>query len=173
MLKKLDLQKAKNIDKNNKVRLIRAIEIAKVIRKIPQRVKDGPLPFEVLKIGLTIPPKILKERIYNRIISRIKEGMLEEIKSLHDKGLSWKRMNELGLEYRYLSEYLKYEATQPSQKLKKIKKQEMIEKLNTKTWHYAKRQKTWFKRDKNTIWINPLKNNEKSKAFKAIEKFLK
>lgn len=171
MLKKLDEKKSKVIDKKNKVRLIRAIEIARVLGKVPQfptksflvEQNKSATNFEVLKIGLELPPETLKERIYNRIIVRIKKGMLQEIKNLHDKGISWKRMDQLGLEYRYGALFWQ----------KKLKKDETIEKLNTKTWHYAKRQKTWFKRDKNTIWINPLKNSEKSKALRDLKKFLK
>jgi len=49
----------------------------------------------------------------------------------------------------------------------------MIEKLNTEIWHYAKRQKTWFKRDKDIIWINPTKKKDKNLAFKEISKFMK
>jgi tRNA A37 N6-isopentenylltransferase MiaA len=49
----------------------------------------------------------------------------------------------------------------------------MIEQLNTAIWHFAKRQNTWFKRDKNTIWINPLKKTDQAKALGAVKKFLK
>jgi tRNA A37 N6-isopentenylltransferase MiaA len=49
----------------------------------------------------------------------------------------------------------------------------MVEKLNTAIWHYAKRQKTWFKRDPNIIWINPRKKSSKARVLKEIKKFLK
>lgn len=140
---KLDKSRAKNIDIKNKVRLIRAIEIVKVLGKVP-KIKNK-VRYDTIKIGLTLPDEILKEKIKTRLAARIKKGMLREIKKLHDEGVSWKRMNELGLEYRYGALYLQG----------KITKQEMIEKLNTEIWHYAKRQKTWFKRDKNTIWVDP------------------
>ncbi len=146
MLKKLDKSRAKSIDKNNKVRLIRAIEIAKALGKVP-KVKSQS-KYKVTKIGLTLPDEILKEKIKARLLARIKRGMLREIKKLHDSGVSWKRMEMLGLEYRYGAVYLQG----------KITKQEMIEKLNTEIWHYAKRQKTWFKRDKNITWLDPRKN---------------
>ncbi len=71
--------------------------------------------------------------------------MIREAEGLHRKGLSWKRMNALGLEYRYLSLHLQG----------KISKQEMIEKLKIEIWHYAKRQMTWFKRDTRIKWILP------------------
>ena len=150
MLKKLDPARAKNIDSKNPVRLIRAIEIAKALGKVPPRQDLG--RYEVLKIGLTLPDEILKKRIYTRLLARLKKGMLKEIENLHKSGVSWKRMNELGLEYRYGALYLQG----------KITKKEMIEKLNIESWHYAKRQKTWFKRDKDIIWIDPRKANQKS-----------
>ncbi len=161
LLRKLDPGRAKVIDINNKVRLIRAIEIANALGKVP-KIK-GKQKYDVLKIGLALPDEVLKEKIRTRLTARIKKGMLKEIKSLHDKGVSWRRMQELGLEYRYGALYLQ----------KKISKQEMIEKLNTEIWHYAKRQKTWFKRDQETAWIDPRKESERRKVTKKISEFLK
>ena len=182
ILKKIDPERIKTIDKNNPVRLIRAIEIAEALGKVPV-VRQGlttelrtspPTPspykgegqdskYDVLKIGLTLPDEILKEKIYNRILARIKKGMLKEIQNLHDNGLSWKRMEALGLEYRYGALFLQG----------KTSKQEMIEKLNTESWHYAKRQKTWFKRDTATLWIDPREIHEQAKALKAVRDFLR
>ncbi len=166
MLKKLDKERALNIDKNNKVRLIRAIEIVQALGKVPP-VKDGSLKIlpepSFLKIGLTLPPEILKERIKNRLLARLKKGMINEIDNLHKNGLSWKRMEALGLEYRYGALYIQ----------KKISKDEMIQKINTESWHYAKRQKTWWKRDQNIIWIDPNKEEDKNLALSEIKKFLK
>ena len=165
MLKKLDSDRAQNIDPKNKVRLIRAIEIVKVLGKVPSlspRQGLGENKFKVLKIGLTLPLEILKERIKTRLLARIKKGMIKEVENLHKNGVSWKRMNALGLEYRYVSLSLQ----------NKLSKDEMIEKLNTEIWHFAKRQKTWFKRDKNIIWIDSRKKADKDKAMKEIKKFL-
>jgi len=179
-LEKLDPERSKTIDKNNKVRLIRAIEIAKTLGKTPlfntklDATNSAPAEFvasnklsefnfEVLKIGLTLPPELLKERIKTRLLFRIKKGMFKEIADLHKDGVSWKRMNSLGLEYRYISLYLQ----------NKITKEEMIEKLSTEIWHFAKRQKTWFKRDLSTIWIDPRKSSEKINIFRKINGFLK
>lgn len=163
ILLKLDTDRAKDIDKNNPVRLIRAIEIAKALGSVPPlSPKQGlGLKYDVLKIGLTLPDEILKERILARLKIRIKKGMLKEIENLHKNGLSWKRMNDLGLEYRYGAMYLQG----------KLTKDEMIEQLNSQIWHYAKRQKTWFKRDKNTIWIDP--RESRTKITKKVKEFLK
>ncbi len=166
ILKKLDKERALNIDNNNKVRLIRAIEIAKALGQVPHLEtfhRSDLWKYKVLKIGLTLPPEILKERIKNRLLARLKKGMLKEIENLHKNGLSWKRMEALGLEYRYGALYLQG----------KISKEELIEKIKTETWHYAKRQKTWFKRDPNIVWIDPTKNKDKNLALKTTKEFLK
>lgn len=156
-LEKLDPERAQSIDRNNRVRLIRAIEIVKSIGKVPKIRKSS--PYDVLQIGLEWPDNILKKRIKDRLLKRIKSGMIKEVKDLHKNGLSWKRMEQLGLEYRYVSLFLQ----------NKISKEEMIEKLNTEIWHYAKRQKTWFKKDKRIKWFSP---KEVRKIEKEIKGFL-
>ena len=144
MLKKIDSTRVKTIDKNNKIKIIRAIEIAKTLGKVPKITEVKP-QYKFIKIGLYVPSEILKQRINDRLLKRIKIGMLNEAKKLHKKGLSWKRMRELGLEYRYMALYLQG----------KITKAEMVEKLNSEIYHYAKRQLTWFKRDKEIKWLAP------------------
>ncbi|HRH30825.1 MAG TPA: tRNA (adenosine(37)-N6)-dimethylallyltransferase MiaA [Candidatus Paceibacterota bacterium] len=141
ILKKLDPRRAKEIDAKNPVRLIRAIEIAKTLGKVP-KLKTNP-KYNTITIGLDFPDYELKERIEKRLISRFKNGMLDEAKKLHSQGLSFKRMEQLGLEYRYMAKFLQG----------KITEKEMVEKLNLEIWKYAKRQRTWFKRDKNIIWV--------------------
>ncbi|MDD3662380.1 MAG: tRNA (adenosine(37)-N6)-dimethylallyltransferase MiaA [Candidatus Pacebacteria bacterium] len=163
ILKKIDSTRAKNIDSKNKVRLVRSIEIAKALGKVPPISNVGRWTSDSFKIGLTLPPDVLKERIKTRLLSRIKKGMIKEVENLHKSGISWKRLKELGLEYRYVSMYLEGILT----------KDEMIEKLNSEIWKYAKRQKTWFKRDKSIIWIDPRKKTDQSKALKQVKKFLK
>ena len=98
--------------------------------------------YEVYKIGIKVEESELKKRINKRLDKRLKEGMIEEGMILHAKGLSYKRMRELGLEYRRLADFLE----------KKITKAEMILLLQKEIWQYAKRQMTWFKKDKEIIW---------------------
>lgn len=162
MLQKLDPERARVIDPKNPVRLIRAIEIATALGKVPisPRAALGEIgEFEFLQIGLNLPNEKLKERILARLLSRIKAGMLQEAKKLHENGVSWKRMFEFGLEYRYESLLLQ----------NKITKQEFVEKLNTEIWHFAKRQMTWFKRDKNIKWFEPKQVRE---IERIVGKFL-
>jgi len=86
------------------------------------------------------------------------EGMIGEIKKLHAQKISWRRMESFGLEYRFISRYLRG----------KYKNQEMINLLKTAIHQFAKRQMTWFKRDTKIHWIK-----NKSQAEKLIKKFLK
>lgn len=152
ILKDLDIDRYKSIDLNNKVRLIRAIEIAKVLGKVPV-LNHTQSPYLFLKIGLKLSDIELKNKINKRLKSRIRQGMIQEAENLHKKGLSFERMKELGLEYRYLANFLEGNTT----------KKEMLEKLEVEIWRYAKRQMTWFKRDKSIKWFNPkeVKNIEK------------
>ncbi len=156
-LQKLDPRRAKEIDSKNKVRLVRAIEIAKTLGKVP-KVKSNPL-YKTLYIGTLVEPEVLKKRIDKRLAKRIKTGMINEAKRLHAAGLSWKRMHALGLEYRYLSLYM--------QNL--ITKKELTEKLNFEIWHYARRQMTWFQRNKKIVWVDP---KELTKIEKEVKNYL-
>jgi len=157
-LKNLDPNRAKNIDKNNRRRLIRALEIVMVSKKpVPPIQKQR--NYEVLKIGLKKEPKELKKLIEKRLLQRLKQGMIEEVRKLHKKGVGWQQLFNFGLEYRWISLYLR----------KKITKEEMIEKLKKEIRRYAKRQMTWFKRDKEIHWVSNQRQAEKlvNKNFKA------
>ncbi len=159
ILKKLSPNRAKNIDKNNKVRLIRAIEIAKTIGEVPQIV-EKPNKYDFIFIGLDTDNDVLKERIEKRLLKRIKLGMIEEIAKLHKLGVSWKRLESFGLEYRQTALYLQGEIT----------KEEMVEKLKSEIWHFVKRQRTWFKRNKKINWFEP---KQLSRIVKAVNNFIK
>lgn len=164
MLRKLDPARTKTVDQKNPRRIIRAIEIATALGNVPSLRSDLSSgskvgPWDPLFIGLTLPSEELKNKIATRLFARIREGMLIEAKRLHAKGLSWKLMEELGLEYRYLSKHLKNQ----------ISKSKMVEKLQTEIWRYAKRQMTWFKRDKRIKWFQP---NQTKKIKFLVKDFL-
>ncbi|MEK7558266.1 MAG: tRNA (adenosine(37)-N6)-dimethylallyltransferase MiaA [Patescibacteria group bacterium] len=163
ILKKLDLRRAREIDKNNPRRLIRAIEIATSLGKIPHLAVSPPSG-DILQIGLKLTDAELKKKITIRLFARISRGMINEARNLlHRHIISFVRMRELGLEYKYLAKYLKGE----------LGKKEMIEQLETAIWHYAKRQKTWFKRDKRIRWFDVSKKDARQKIEKEVIKFLK
>ncbi len=154
-LKELDPKRAKNIDKNNKRRLIRAIEIVlKTEKPVPEFKKKS--KYNCLIIGTKIKKQALEQRIKKRLKNRLKQGMIEEVKNLHKKGVSFQRLEDFGLEYRYIAYYLQ----------DKIKKEEAIEKLQKEIEKYAKRQMTWFKRDKRINWV------KEEKVFKLVKQFL-
>ena len=141
-LKKLDGNRAKTIDRNNPQRLIRSIEIAKALGKVPKP-STPKMRFKTEIIGLDFDDKILKERIKIRIEKRLKVGMIKEVENLHKNGVSWKRLEGFGLEYKYIALFLE----------KKISKEEMINNLNGEIFRFVKRQRTWFKRNKEIKWI--------------------
>jgi len=162
ILKKLSPTRAKNIDKHNKVRLVRAIEIAKTLGEVP-KIVEKPSNYDFIIIGLDANDKVLKKRIAKRLLMRINAGMINEIKKLHEQGVSWKRLESFGLEYRQTSLYLQ----------KKITKNQMINNLNKEIWHFVKRQRTWFKRNKQIVWLDPTNNMTTSKVIDIIREFIK
>ncbi len=133
-LKQLDPARFALIDKNNKPRLVRAIEIAIELGKVPPLKRT--LQYDIEWHYLDLPDTVLKQRIHDRLIKRIKQGMVAEVQKLHRLGLSWRRLESLGLEYRYLALYLQ----------KKLTKADMLSELDSAIWQYAKRQRTWFKK---------------------------
>ena len=143
MLKKIDPKRAKNIDAKNPRRLIRAIEIAKTLGKVPNLDIQCP-SWGAMQIGIKLPNKVLKKNIEKRIKKMLKDGLVAETKKLRQSGLSWKRIYELGFEYKYPALFLRG----------KISKEEMFQRMLLENWQYAKRQMTWFKRDKRIKWTN-------------------
>ena len=90
-----------------------------------------------------MPRAELKKRIAKRLRARLRQGMIKEVQSLIAKGVSIKRLDDLGLEYRAISRYLQG----------RINKREMVVNLEKEIAKFAKRQMTWFARKKNIIWI--------------------
>jgi tRNA dimethylallyltransferase len=168
-LERLDPERANTIDSKNKIRVIRAIEIAVSLGKVPKLKTEN--KYDVLKIGVKWPQKVLDQRIHDRLIKRIKTGMISEVKKLHEQGLSWKRMIELGLEYRYLALYLASSPRQPAGVNKpKIKtEKELIFKLETAIKQFSKRQMTWWKRDQEIKWFRP---DQEKEIMKEVERWV-
>lgn len=146
-LEKCDPRRAHDIDRHNKRRLVRALEIV-IGTKQPVPSREEAIAkkksYDILAIGLMPAPQTLKKNIARRLAKRLRGGMIEEVRKLHSRdGISFKRLDGFGLEYRYVSRYL----------LGIITKQEMIGSINKESWQYAKRQMTWFKRDTNIHWM--------------------
>ena len=166
-LAKLDPVRAGNIDQNNPRRVLRALEIVLTLKHpVPTLNQDKP-NFKVLLLGINKDKKELKKLIKNRLLKRLKQGMVTEIKKLHARGLSWKRLEEFGLEYRFIARLLHYaQHCGQAQYLRAY--QEMVDSIQKESWHLVKKQITWFKRDKRINWIK----NQKQ-AEKLIHNFLK
>jgi tRNA dimethylallyltransferase len=141
-LVELDPERAETIEPENPRRLIRAIEIAEALGTVPVT-KPRTERYKVTWIGLNLPFAVLEERIRTRLARTLKRGLVAETKKLHeDIGLSWKRINELGLEYRTVGAYLRGE----------IPKEHLKEKLYQGVRRYAKRQLRWLKRNQDIVW---------------------
>ena len=159
-LKKLDSRRAKTIDRHNKRRLVRALEIIISTGKpVPQLATRNPKlsNYQPLWLGINLPQKTLYHNISKRLNQRLKAGMVKEVSRLHNNGISWKRLNDFGLEYRFISLYLQ----------KKLTRDEMLKQLSYAIKHYAKRQMTWWKKNKEIRWFKkPIVQT------RSVEKFL-
>ncbi len=156
-LKRLDPERAKTIDKANKVRLLRAIEIAKALGKVPV-IDRSALPdlSGYLVIGLNPPVEELNRKIRERFMARMKSGMLEETVKLNRGGLSYERLESFGLEYRALVRFLQ----------KKITDAELYTELPYEIIHYAKRQRSSLRRlEKQGVKIHWIKDAAEALAI--------
>ena len=118
--------------------------------------------YEVLYLGVTWPREILCQRIDARMTRRFSEGMLEEVQSLLDEGVSPTFLLKLGLEYRIITQYL----------LGVIDTREELETLlGTSIKQFAKRQMTWFRRNTSIHWLD-MANDPEAEASTLIEQFL-
>ncbi len=127
------------------MRLVRAIEIAEAIGRVPKIKFESNKNYKFLEIGLVLDQAGLTEKIHARLLKRIKQGMIAEVRKLKAAGVSWRRLYAMGLEYRFVSEHLQG----------KLAKDEMINLLETAIRQYAKRQMTWFTKDKRIKWFDP------------------
>ena len=127
----LDSKRAKTIEKKNKRRLVRALEILLSNQEILPLVKKT-IKAEVLILGIKKDREEIKNLILKRLEKRIELGMIDEVKKLKESGISSKRLDDLGLEYRYINLYLDG----------KLNLSEMKEQLYLKICQFAKRQMT-------------------------------
>jgi len=157
-LKKLDPITAKSIDFHNKRRLIRALEVCLITKKpFSKQKKKGKILFDVLQIGMNPDKKTLEQRISQRADKMIKKGLIKEVEKILEKyKISLPSLNSIG--YTEIIQYLRNEI--PLNQAKDL--------INRHSLQYAKRQITWFKRDKRIHWIQ-----NQNQAEKLIKNFLK
>jgi tRNA dimethylallyltransferase len=160
-LQELDPQTAEKIDVKNPRRVLRALEVAISSGQsfVAQQTKSEPL-FNALQIGINILKEDLDIRIEKRVGMQMRDGLLAETETLQASGYDWNLPSMSGIGYRQIGYYLQ----------DKMSLSEAVETLKTDTKKYAKRQITWFKRDKRIHWI---KNDDKEKTEELIENFLK
>lgn len=157
-LKKMDKRAWTKIDQKNPRRLIRAIELVTALGSVPQNNFQERPDWEVLTIGLNPDHTLLKKKIRERLLARFRRGMIAEVKKLKQTGLSWRKLDDFGLEYRHIALFLQ----------NKTSKTEMLKNLECDIGRYAKRQMTWFKRNKKIYWLK-----SSTEAQKLVSKFLK
>jgi len=168
LLKKLDPEKWKKMnqsDRNNPRRLIRAIEIAKKIPNSPPKTA-GPPSAEKLKInnllviGLRAPYRLLYQRIDQRVEERVEKGIIEEIQKLIKKGYNWEN-SALGATIGYKEWRPFFEG--------KASKEEIIQRWKFAEHAYARRQMTWFKKNKRICWFDIYQKNWQYKVEESVE----
>lgn len=128
-------------------RLMRAIEIQDYYSKHANKAKDFP-NITTLIFGISFDRAVIRERITTRLRERLDNGMIEEVEALLNRGVSPESLKFYGLEYRYLTQYIRHE----------ISYQQMFSGLNTAIHQFAKRQTTWFRKMEkqgfNIHWID-------------------
>jgi tRNA dimethylallyltransferase len=154
-----------------RARLIRAIEIAEYKASAlppadaqPSIGLSSPKP---LILGVHFERSELRSRIRIRLEERLKEGLVDEVRDIHANGVSWERLERLGLEYRFTAEYLQGKI--PTEK-------EFVESLYVAIGQFAKRQETWFRgMERKGVTIRWIENADKREAenivlscFKAV-----
>lgn len=121
-------------DLASRERIVRAIEIAEYSASHdPEPAPD----IRPLILGAQWDRSILRQRIRVRLVERIKLGLIDEVKGLHARGVPWERLEQLGLEYRFIAEYIEG---------KIVGKNDLMQKLSAAINQFAKRQDTWFRR---------------------------
>ena len=151
-----------NSDQNNPRRLVRQIEFLSIktnVGKNTMAFVNLPANHNVLKIGLTAPRSYLNQKIDQRVLEWVKDGIVDEVKSLLKMGVPAKRFKEIGLEYALVSDYIIGQISDLEQ---------LIQLMQTKVRQYAKRQMTWFKKEKNVNWFDVTDQSWQTKVEKDV-----
>lgn len=143
-LRKLRPTQHNTSDLIDRQRTIRAIEIALFEQDHAEQIEPWP-DITPLIIGIRWERSELRRRITERLQQRLENGMIEEVRRLHDSGVPWDRLDYYGLEYRFVGRYLRGE----------LNRNDMFQQLNSAIHDFAKRQETWFRRmEKHGVRIN-------------------
>lgn len=139
-------------------RILRAIEIAIYM----ERVEPEPAPpLRPLVLGIAWDRKILRQRAARRLKTRLEEGLIEEVEDLMADGVSWERLEQLGLEYRYVSRFLRGSIKN---------RNDLYQQLSGEISRFAKRQETWFRRmERNGVEIHWIPEGRLDAALAVIQ----
>ncbi|MFO7975011.1 MAG: tRNA (adenosine(37)-N6)-dimethylallyltransferase MiaA [Candidatus Hydrogenedentota bacterium] len=148
-------------DLTDRNRLIRAIEIAQYSKDHP----PAPAPdIHAFILGARWERKMLRERIAKRLEQRFDAGMIAEVEGLRKQGVPLEKLHFLGLEYRYIAEFLEGRIASYD---------ELFQQLRTAICQFAKRQETWFRRmERNGVPIHWVDNADYDSAFALARKAL-
>ena len=130
------------IERNNRNRVMRVLE---KLHAGDDHIPRSQPRYQCLKLGVTWDRETLKARIDERLARRLSEGMIEEVQRLMDDGVSTEFLMKLGLEYRFIAQYLTGEIP---------RREDMVEQLGNAIKKFAKRQMTWFRRDADIVWLD-------------------
>lgn len=145
-LAELDPQCVASIDRKNPRRIIRALEVCLVTGKpFSQQRGVSQSLYRCVLLGIHWPREILYQRIDSRIDERVQQGLVQEVQRQLVLGLSHERLDALGLEYRFVSRWLRGEFTSEA---------EMVQRLKYASHDFARRQLSWFRRDQRIVWLN-------------------
>ena len=146
-LRKLDPAHCEVMDRSNPQRVIRALEVCLQSGRPYSSLRKGEpktRPFRILRVGLRMSRDVLYDRIDRRVDQMIHDGLVDEVFRLKEMGYTRELVSMQGLGYKELFPYLAGECSL----------EEAIYIIKRDTRHFAKRQLTWFRREKDVIWLN-------------------
>ena len=148
------------IERNNRNRVMRMLE---KLHAGDDHVPHNIPRYDCLKLGVTWDREVLKARIDERLRRRLQHGMVDEVRGLMDRGVSVEFLYKLGLEYRFIAQYLTGDIPVY---------EDMVEQLGNAIKKFAKRQMTWFRRDPRIHWLD-MSKDPAAEAAGLIEDFLR
>lgn len=158
LAEKIDPQAMKIISRNDKKRIIRVLEIyhetGKTKTQMEKESRKNGVKYEYIVFALNMEREKLYERINKRVDIMLEQGLIQEVQNLINKYKEFPTAMQ-GLGYKEVKEYLDDILT----------KEEAIEKIKQETRRYAKRQLTWFRKNKQTIWLDASKPKEENIEF--------
>ncbi len=164
LLQERDPESAAAIHPNNIKRVIRALEFSREtgekISDHNKEQKSRPAAYDAVYFVLTMDRDRLYRRIDLRVDRMMEEGLLDEVKRLRKEGFTSHDVSMQGLGYKQLLQYLDGEGTL----------EDAVSQIKLQTRHFAKRQLTWFRREKNVVWVNRDEFDSADAMLDAMEK---